>query len=161
MPKALKERTREMIHLVPTGHLLGSAYAAPSSPITCATKRDPRYKLATEVNAHTESLLSFEVSHFFRGFAKGVSRTVSPRFFLKMKRKKTEENGKKRKKTERNGKKRKKTERNGTNGRKRKKNEENGKKTRKKRKKTEENGKKRKKSEATPFRRPLLRNPDF
>ena len=72
-----------------------------------------------------------------RGFEKGVSRTVSPRF-LKMKRKK-----KKKKKTEENRRKRKKTE--------------------KKRKETEENGRKRKKrknSEATRFWRPLLRNPD-
>ena len=75
---------------------------------------------------------------------------------------KNEENGRKRKengkKTERNGRKRKKTEENGQKTReKRKKTEENG----RKRKKTEENGRKRKKSEATPFRRPLLRNPDL
>ena len=91
-----------------------------------------------------------------RGFAKGVSRTVSPRFFLKMKRKKrkktekTEENGK-------NGKKRKKTEENGKKRKKRKKSEpekteENGKKrkeTEKKRKETERNGQKRKETEQT------------
>ena len=49
--------------------------------------------------------INFEHISFFRGFAKGVSRTVSPRFLLKMKRKK--KNGKKRKKTEKNGKNRK------------------------------------------------------
>ena len=75
------------------------------------------------------------------GFRKrGLANGVSP-FFSENE---TEKNGKKRNKTEENGKKRK----------------ENGKKTGKKRKKTEENGRKRKKSEATPFRRPLLRNPD-
>ena len=99
------------------------------------------------------------------GFRKrGLANRVSP-FFLKMKRKKTEKkeengkNGKTRKKTKENGKKRKKsepektakTEKNGKKRTKRKKTEK------KKRKKTE---KKRKKSEATPFRRPLLRNPE-
>ena len=66
-----------------------------------------------------------------RGFAKGVSRTVSPRFLLKTKRKKKEE---KRKKTETNGKnrnpknypKKRKNGKKGKNGKKRKKTEEIG-----------------------------------
>ena len=77
------------------------------------------------------------------GFRKGVSRTVSPRFF------ETEAKKKKRKKGEKNGKTAKK--------------EKNGNGKHKKRKKTKKRGRKRKKqkkSEATPFRRPLLQNPD-
>ena len=60
-----------------------------------------------------------------RGFAKGISRTVSPRFFLKMKRKKREktENGRKRK--NRNPKKKAEKEKNG-NGKNRKKTEKIG-----------------------------------
>ena len=116
-----------------------------------------------------------------RGFGKGVSRTVSPRFFSE---KETEENGKKnRRKLEKSGKNRnlKKTEKKRKKW-KRKKTEENRRKREnwktetekmemeenrrkwKKRKKAEENGRKRKKmekNEATPFRRPLLRNPEW
>ena len=103
---------------------------------------------------------------------RGLANGVSPFFFLKMKRKKTEENGRKRKKTEKNRKKRKKTEKTEENGKKRKKRkksepektaktekkqtEKNGKKKtekngkkRKKRKKTEKNGKKRNKRKKT------------
>ena len=85
--------------------------------------------------------------HPTRGFAKGVSRTVSPRFFSENETEK--KNGKKRKKTEKNGKKRNKRKTTEKNGRKQKENTE----------KTEENGRKRKKTEkigsdtvpATPF----------
>ena len=76
----------------------------------------------------------------------------SPRFFLKMKRKKTE---KKRKKTEKKGRKRKKSEppKNSQKANKMQ-TEKNGRKRKK-------NGRKWKKTEATLFRRPLLRNPDL
>ena len=100
------------------------------------------------------------LSVIYRGFAKGVSRTVSPRFFFE---KRTKKNGRKRKKTEENGKKQKekeKTEENGKNGKKEKigtrKNSKNGtkrketekkrKKTERKQGKTEKNGRKRKKN---------------
>ena len=100
-------------------------------------------------------------------FAKGVSRTLSPRFFLRMKRtkkkrKKTERkrspNGKKRKKRK---KKRKETEQMEENGKKQKKTER---KQENKQKSGKKNGREqkrtRKKSEATPFRRPVLRKPE-
>ena len=81
-----------------------------------------------------------------KGLCLGVSQKGSreqclPVFFSENE---TETNGRKRKNKRKQGKK------------KRKKTEENGRKW----KKTEENGRKRKISEATPFRRPLLRNPD-
>ena len=72
---------------------------------------------------------------------------------MNKKRKETEKNGKERKETERNRKK--KTERNGKERKETEQTQENG-------QKTEEHGRKRKRktSKATPFRRPLLRNPD-
>ena len=81
-----------------------------------------------------------------RGFARGVSRTVSPRFFLllKMKRQKTEKNGRKRKEMGRNGK-----EKDKIKNRKKKKKSQNGRKREKK-----------KEAKAAPFRRPLLQNPE-
>ena len=109
-------------------------------------------------------------SALLSGFSqRGLANGVSPFFFSENKtEKKTEENGKKterkrekkRKETEKNGRKRKKKTKK-TRKENKEKTEKKGRKSNRKKteKKTEKkNGKK--KSEATPFRRPLLRNPD-
>ena len=60
------------------------------------------FHLKASLRCALPSCPSDSTSAFFRGFAKGVSRTVSPRFFFSEneteKRKKTEKNGRKRKK---------------------------------------------------------------